>query len=103
MKAYCVSVLNEFESDIVFAEGPNEAKTKALSGQCVFNTMYDEYINLRCRREKTVDGMENESPELIAYKLIKEAGWVWDDGEIDETNIDEPEFRERFYDIFKEK
>lgn len=105
MKAYRVSVRDEFLSEIVFAESPSKAKAAFLNNKGVFGILgeYDvDYIDLRCSREETADGMQSASPENIAYKLIKNAGWVWDDREIDGNNVDEPEFRERLHDIFKE-
>ena len=106
MKAYRVSVIDEFLSEIVFADTPSKAKAAFLKNKGVFGVVGEyeaDYVDLRCSREKMVDGMQSANPENIAYKLIKEAGWVWDDGEIDGDNVDEPEFRERLHDIFKEK
>ncbi|QNQ83788.1 hypothetical protein FP435_04685 [Lactobacillus sp. PV037] len=107
MKAYRVYFDESEYSTISFAETANKARYKAFLGQTVFddlgvdNSDAEEYLALKANKEPAVDDMEKASAEEIAYKLIKEAGWIWA-GEIDETNVDDPEFRSMLHDMLKD-
>ena len=113
MKAYSVYLNDEEERgiDIAFANSNKEAIKKVFNHEGVFNDIEDldaereDFIHLRANRTPYLDGLENKSPESIAYKLIKDHDWTWgEDGErtVTQDNIDQPKIKALFHSFFED-
>lgn len=108
MKAYRVWVkgYDEGGENIVFAENRNQAKSKALKDDCIFNNgewvgdLEVEYIDICANRFKALDALKSQPPMKIAEKLILDYGWYWrfdpDDKIYDSDNFVEDDFEKEW-------
>lgn len=74
MKAYYLTTTEEEEGAIVFANTVREAKTKIFSTDIWF----DNWIDVRARRDKRYDNMEKLSEAELALHQWRD-GWRWFD------------------------
>lgn len=113
MKAYSVYLNDQEERgvDIAFANSNKEAIRKVFNHEGIFNDIEDldadrdDYIHLKARRNPFLDGLENEIPEHIAYRLIKEEDWSWGEygeGIVTKENIDQPKIKAYFHSFFED-
>lgn len=104
MKAYLLSVADSYDDpqQIVFANTAKEAK-KLVHGEVYDELMSNHrYIDLRVKRYKHYDGMENLSPAQLAFQQWQD-GWRWYDLDYpDPDTASEQEFMEWYKDTFGE-
>lgn len=82
MKAWILSDVtnDEYGNSLVFANTRNEAKAKHNGNGCLFETDFynSDYINIKAKRAKEFDDMENKSELDICIKLMKEYSWYFE-------------------------
>lgn len=100
IKAYHLSIKDDYDAGnaIVFAETPAAAKNQIYSTTLGDNV--EDWIDIRVRRDKRYDGMENLSEADLALEQWKD-GWRWFDEDYpDPDEATDAEFLTWYEDAF---
>lgn len=82
MKAWILSDVTSGDcgNSLVFADTVNEAKKQMRNDEYIYSFDFEDldWIDIRCKRAKEFDDMDNKSELDICIKLMKEYGWSFE-------------------------